>query len=144
MPDKIQNSSSRWPSETISAQYVIYHVTYWILLWRDVRFDLKSLDFAIRLTKKKSVFSKTLQQDPFQWHEPWTQKFSLSDFDENHSWVEIYRSDGINSARGGQALIFDANILSYSSSAFTITSTTTTPKWKRSLGVSFFPAVGLI
>ena len=50
MPDKIQNSFSRWLSETISATICNYHVTYWILLWRGVRFDL---DFAIRLTKKK-------------------------------------------------------------------------------------------
>ena len=36
--------------------------------------------------------------------------FSLSDFDENHSRVKTFRSDGINSGRGGQALIFDANL----------------------------------
>ena len=66
MPDKIQNSFSRWPSETITAQYVTYHVTHWILLWRDVRFDLKSLDFAIRLTKIKiSVLFQDFATRPF-------------------------------------------------------------------------------
>ena len=112
--NNIQNSS-RWTFETISA-------TIYCNLPGNVpnnyyfggfEFDLhKALDFAFRLIRNEknvSFFSKTCTKTLFK-HQPWIQVFSLSDFDENHSWVKISRSDDINSACRRQALIFDANL----------------------------------
>ena len=112
MRNNIQNSS-RWTFETISATICnlpgnVPNNYY----FGGFEFDLhKALDFAFRLSNEKNIsfFSKTLQQDPFLTP-TMNSSISLSDFDENHSWVKISRSDGINSARRRQALIFDANL----------------------------------
>ena len=55
-------------------------------------------------------FSKTLQQDPFLTPTMNVLVSALTDFDKNHSGVKKSRSNGINSARSGQAEMFDANL----------------------------------
>ena len=106
MPDKSQNSFLVWISETISA--TICNLTRNVLnitltgcsirprFCRSLN-EKKNISFIPRLCNK-TIFSNT------------NSRIFINDFGENHNWVEISRSDGINSARGGQAVIFDANL----------------------------------
>ena len=113
MRNNTQNSS-RWTFETISATICnlpgnVPNNYY----FGGFEFGLhKALDFAFRLRNEKNIsfFPRLAPRPFFNTNHEFKYFHSLSDFDKNHSWVKISRSDDINSARRRQALIFDANL----------------------------------